>query len=484
MSGLFGVTSSIDCPQILFYGTDYQSHLGTQKAGLAVLNHRIYRSIHNISTSQFKSRFGDEIKKMKGSMGIGVISDNEPQPIIISSSFGTFALVTSGLLVNKNQLVRQIMKQGGSFSELSGGQINPTEVVGKIIAQKENVVEGIRHLFSQTKGSLCLLVLTKKGIYAARDPMGRSTLVVGQKGSSLAVSSETCAFPNLGYRVHSELSPGQIVLLAPNGLLQSQYPGHKSKKVCSFLWIYTGYPASSYEGISVEAVRERSGINLAKHDTVSADFVTGVPDSGIAHAIGYTIQSGIPYRRALVKYTPGYGRSYTPPSQNTRDQVAQMKLIPVPQIIKGQKIVICDDSIVRGTQLKNQAIKKLWDCGAREIHVRIACPPLMFPCPYLLSTRKISELAARRAIDKTFKNPPSSLEPFLDPSSLSYRKMNEYLRQELGVTSLVYQSVPSMVQAIGLPQTQLCLHCWQGQKKKEPILAEMPGNDPGSEYRL
>ncbi len=484
MSGLFGVVSTIDCPQTLFFGTDYQSHLGTEKAGLAVMNHRIHRSIHNISTSQFKSRFVDEIGNMKGTMGIGVISDNEPQPIIISSSFGTFALATSGLLTNKNQLARQIMKQGGSFSEMSGGEINPTEIIGKIIAQKQNVLDGIKHFYSLMKGSICLLVLTKKGIYTARDPFGRTTLLIGQNGSSLAVSSESCAFPNLGYQIKKELSPGQIILLTKNGLIRSQTPGSDRKHVCSFLWIYTGYPASSYEGLSVEQVRERCGINMAKNDKVKADFVTGIPDSGIAHAVGYSIGSGIPFRRALVKYTPGYGRSYTPPDQETRNRIAQLKLIPIPEIIKGKKIIICDDSIVRGTQLKNQAIKKLWDCGAKEIHVRIACPPLLFPCPYLLSTRKKGELAARRAIKNAFSQKFPSMSPFLDPSGTQYKEMVEYIRQELGVTSLAYQTVPLMVDAIGLPKSQLCLHCWQGKKAKDLVIAEMPGNDPGSECGL
>ncbi len=462
MSGLFGVVAKSKCPQTLFYGTDYHSHLGTQKAGLAVLNHRIYRSIHSISTSQFKSRFIDEISQMIGTLGIGVISDNEPQPIIISSSFGTFAIATSGLLTNKKQLAGKILNTGGSLSELSGGQENSTEIAGKIIAQKKNIIDGINHLFTKIKGSLCLLVLTSKGIYAARDPLGRSTLIIAKKGQNIAVSSESCAFPNLDFKITQELNPGQIILLTKSGLIRSKKTGQKQKSICSFLWIYTGYPASSYNNISVEAVRERSGINLAKLDNIKADYVTGVPDSGIAHALGYAIQSGLPYRRPLVKYTPGYGRSYTPPSQEIRDQVAQMKLIPIPEIIKSKRIIICDDSIVRGTQLKNQAIGKLWRAGAKEIHVRIACPPLMFPCPYLLSTKKINELAARRAIKNTYGKNPPALKKFLDEKTPEYKKMVEYIRKELNVTSLKYQSVNSMIDAISLPSDQLCLHCWLG----------------------
>ena len=463
MSGLFGVVSKTDCVETLFYGTDYHSHLGTQKAGLAVMNRRIYRSIHDISTSQFKSKFIDELPKMKGTIGIGVISDLDPQPIIVSSSFGHFALVTSGLVGNRETLVKGIMNNGGSFSEMSGGRINETELIGKMIAHKKSIAEGIEYAFSKIKGSISLLALTKEGIYAARDPLGRTVLVIGQKGESLAVASETCAFPNLGFEPVRQLAPGEIILLSKSGLKQEN--GFLSKgKVCSFLWIYTGYPASCYEGISVEAARERCGINLAKNDRNKADFVAGVPDSGTAHAIGYAIGAGIPYRRPLVKYTDGYGRSYTPPSQKIRDRVAQMKLVSIKQIIKGQKIVVCDDSIVRGTQLKNQAIQKLWHDGAKEIHVRIACPPLMFPCKYILSTRSRNELASKRAINKIFGSKKKvDIKKFLNENTLEYKKMVEYIRKELDVTSLKYQSIKDMVEAIGLPREKLCLHCWNGE---------------------
>jgi len=465
MSGIFGVVGQKDCVQTLFYGTDYHSHLGTQKAGLAVLNSRLQRSIHDISTSQFKSKFIDELSGMQGKMGIGVISNSNPQPIIISSSFGNFALVTSGLLDNKNRLARQIMNQGGSFSELSGGQINATEVVGKLIAKKDDIVKGIENVFDQVKGSVSLLVLAKQGVYAARDKLGRTPLIIGKNGRRWVVASETCALPNLGFEPVKELLPGEIVLLTKSGLKQKNN-GNRQEKICAFLWIYTGYPASSYDGISVEAVRERCGANLAKGDKVKADLVTGVPDSGIAHALGYAQASGIPYRRPLVKYTAGYGRSYTPPSQQIRDQVAKMKLIPIKEVIRDKKIVICDDSIVRGTQLKNQAIAKLWQHGAKAIHARIACPPLMFPCPYCLSTRTKKELAARRAIRKAFsgKKKKISMEKFLDEKTPEYKKMIETIRRELGVTSLKYQSVKDMVKAIGLPRNRLCLHCWLGRE--------------------
>lgn len=462
MSGLFGIVSSKDCRQSLFYGTDYHSHLGTKKAGLAVFNSQITRCIHDISTSQFKSKFIEELPKLKGKKGIGVISDFESQPIIISCSFGKFAIATSGLLRNKNELVREIMSQGGSFSEMSSGMINSTEVVGKLIARKKDIVSGIEYVFNNISGSVSLLVLAKEGIYAARDISGKTTLIVGSNDDILAVSSETCAFPNLGFKPVLELQPGEIVLLNKDGF-KKQNSTDKKSKICSFLWIYTGNPASSYEGVSVEKVRENCGANLAAKDNIKADLVTGVPDSGTAHALGYSMYSGIPYRRPLIKYTDGYGRSYTPPSQEIRNKVAKLKLIPIKSVIEGKRIVVCDDSIVRGTQLKNQAIEKLWKNGAREIHVRIACPPLMFPCPYLLATRTKKELAARKVIKKITEGKNFDINGFLDDKSPLYGQIIESIRSELGVTSLKYLTIDEMVKAIGLPRHKLCLYCWNGQ---------------------
>jgi amidophosphoribosyltransferase len=463
MSGLFGIVSSKDCRQSLFYGTDYHSHLGTKKAGLAVLNHQLTRCIHDISTSQFKSKFIEELPKLKGKKGIGVISDFDPQPIIISCSFGNFAIATSGLLRNKNELAKEIMSQGGSFSEMSSGMINSTEVIGKMIARKSNIVSGIEYVFSRMSGSVSMLVLAKEGVYAARDITGKTTLIAGQKDETLAVTSETCAFPNLGFEPVLELAPGEIMLLSRDGL-KKENSSKNHNKVCSFLWIYTGYPASSYEGINVEKVRENCGANLARKDNIEADLVTGVPDSGTAHALGYSMFSGIPYRRPLVKYTDGYGRSYTPPSQEIRNKVAKLKLIPIKSVIEGKRIVVCDDSIVRGTQLKNQAIEKLWKNGAKEIHVRIACPPLMFPCPYLLATRTKKELAARRVIKQLTGEKQHSVKDYLNCNSLQYRTMVMTIQKELGVTSLKYQEIDDMVQAIGLPREKLCLYCWDGRE--------------------
>jgi len=464
MSGLFGVVSQKDCIEVLFYGTDYHSHLGTQKAGLAVFNHKIQRSIHDITTSQFKSKFVEELTSFKGKMGVGVISDHDSQPIIISSSFGNFALVMNGLLINKDKLAKEFMIQGGSLSELSSGEINSVEVIGKLIAQKKDIVQGIENVFEKMKGSVSLLILTKEGIYAVRDKLGRTPLIIGKNEEDWVVASETCAFPNLGFKTKKELGPGEVILISSEGLKKIKTPLGQ-EKICSFLWIYTGYPASSYDDISVETVRERCGANLARGDRkarLKIDFATGIPDSGVAHGIGYAQEFKVPYRRPLIKYSPGYGRSYTPPSQKIRDMVAKMKLIPVPEVIKDKRIVICDDSIVRGTQLKNQAMAKLWQWGAKEIHVRIACPPLMFPCQYCLSTRTNKELAARRAIEKTFGKKKIPLQNFLDDKSPQYQKMVKSICKELGATSLEYQSIEDMIKAINLPRKRLCLFCWTG----------------------
>jgi len=462
MSGIFGIVSGKDCIQTLFYGTDYHSHLGSQVAGLAVGNHLFKRSIHDISTAQFKSKFVDELPKLKGKMGIGVISDSTPQPIIVSSFFGTFALVANGFVGNKDKLAKELIAKGSSFTELSKGEINWVELIGRLISQQRDILTGIEYMFEKIKGACSFLILTKEGIYATRDQHGRSTLIVGQRGKDLAVTSETCAFLNLGFIPKKELRPGEVVLLSKNGL-EIKRKGTEKRKICAFLWIYTGDPASSYEGINVAVVREKCGMNLAKTDRVKADLVSGVPDSGIIHALGYAKASKIPYRTPLIKYTAGYGRSYIPPSQKIRNQVAQMKLIPVKEIIEDKKIIICDDSIVRGTQLKNQGINKLWRCGAREIHARIACPPLLFPCPYTFSTRTKRELAARRAIKKIFGKKEIEIAKFIDEDSIYYKKMVEAMRKELGVTSLKFQNVKQMIKAIGLPKKDLCLYCWLGK---------------------
>ncbi len=462
MSGIFGIASDKNCASDLLYGVDYHSHMGTEYGGMSVLGDRFHNSIHDISKSQFKSKFFEEYKEMNGNMGIGVISDQDAQPLIIGSKFGTFAIVSTGLIENVDDLSSTLLQQGETFGEMSSGKVNSVELLAKLINQGTTLVEGIQNLYDQIQGSASILIMKDDGIYAARDRLGRTPLVIGEKTGSHVVATESCSFLNLGYRIQKYLEPGEIVHLGKEGIKQLAAPTPQ-KQICSFLWIYTGYPASTYEGISVELVRERSGRALARNDTVEADLVAGVPDSGVGHAIGYAQESGLPYRRPLVKYTPGYGRSYTPPTQEIRNLVATMKLIAIKDIINGNRIVLCEDSIVRGTQLKNYTLKKLMGAGAKEVHVRPACPPLMFPCKFALSTRSIAELVARRAIWDIEGTKTDEVAEYLDDNSDKYQKMVDWIAREIGVTTLRFQRIDDMVEAIGLPREKLCLHCWLGQ---------------------
>jgi amidophosphoribosyltransferase len=467
MGGIFGVVSSENCAKTLFYGTDYHSHLGTEHAGMAVLGTQgFYKTVHSVSQVQFKSRFIDDYKKIDGCFGIGAIDDETPQPLIFRSRFGVYAVAAVGLINNKNKLVNELLNDGANFGERAGGDINNAEIVSCLINRGDNIVEGIASMRGAIEGSICALVLTAEGIYAARDKFGRFPLAIGkskiQEDKSYVVATEASSFENIGYELAQFVGPGEIVLLSPEGI-KSIKPAGTEKQICSFLWIYTGYPSSSYEGISVEGTRERCGGYLARRDNIEADFVSGIPDSGVGHAIGYAMASGIPYRRALVKYTPGYGRSYTPPAQEIRDLVATMKLCAVREVINGNRIIICDDSIVRGTQLKNLTIKKLWDNGAKEIHVRPACPPLMFPCIYASSTRTTAELACRKAIRALEGKEIENLSEYLDTNSAKYTQMIDWICRDLNVTSLKYLAIEDMIAAIGLPADQLCLHCWQGK---------------------
>lgn len=462
MSGIFGVVADADCAETVLYGTDYHSHLGTEYGGIAVLGKDFSRQIHNINQSQFKSKFYDDAAKMKGNKGIGVISALEEQPIYLNSKFGPFCLVTNGLIENADDLAQKMLKKGASFSEVCKGTVNETELIAKMITEGDSIVDGIEKMFDQIEGSCSLLLLNKDGIYAARDRFGYSTLVLGKKANSWAVTSETSALPNLDFEETKNLEPGEIILISEKGL-SKKTTGCKTNQICAFLWIYTGFPASNYEGINSEVVRERCGRCLAKHDkNLKADLVAGVPDSGVAHAQGYAMESGLPLRRPLVKYTPGYGRSYTPPNQRTRDLIAKMKLIAIKDIINGNRIVLCEDSIVRGTQLKNFTVKKLWDAGAKEVHVRPACPPLMFPCKFNLSTRNISELSTRKAIKSLEGHDLEDVSEYVDQKSDKYKKMVEWIKEDIEVTSLKYQLVDDMVKAIGLPKDKLCLYCWTG----------------------
>jgi len=464
MSGIFGAVSQKDCTLDLLYGTDYQSHLGTEYGGIAVLTgKRIYRQIHDISQSQFKSKFYEDYKKFEGKYGIGVISDSDAQPMFLNTKFGSFAICMTGLVENTEELIRDLHKRGHSFSETEDGSANSVEVVAKLISEGEDFVSGLERMFSKIIGSASVLVLSKDGIYAARDRFGYTALVIGKRGKDYAVCSETCSFPNTDFHVQKFLMPGEIVLINENGVKQVR-GGGDTNQICSFLWIYTGFPASSYEGINVEGVRERCGAALAKRDKdIQVDVVSGVPDSGTAHAIGYAKESKKPYRRPLVKYTPGYGRSYTPPVQEIRDRVAKMKLIPIKEIIDGNRIVVCEDSIVRGTQLKSFTIQKLWDNGAKEIHVRPACPPLMFPCKFCLSTKSIHELAARKAIKDIEGKDIEDVSEYIDDTSPKYKKMVEWIKKDIGVSTLRYETLDDMIEAIGLPREKLCTYCWNGE---------------------
>ncbi len=470
MSGLFGVVSNNNCISSLYYGTDYHTHLGTEYGGIAFIdkNGKPVKKIHDVKNSQFKSKFYEGSDKIKSHMGIGVISDKDPQPLHFESRFGAFAICCAGLVVNKDALASELIRKGTSFSEIDHGDINTTELVAHLINRGESIVNGIERMYDKIEGSVSLLLLTKKGIYCARDRNGVTPLAIGQKDGEVAVASETCAFPNLGFSVKKYILPGEIVFISKKGI-EEKKKGLKTSKICAFLWIYTGFPASSYEGINVEKVRENCGSYLAKRDNVKADLVSGVPDSGVAHAVGYAMESGIPYRRALIKYTPGYGRSYTPLTQEIRDRIALMKLIANDAIAKDNRIVICEDSIVRGTQLKNYTITKLMQAGAKEVHVRPACPPLMFPCVYNLSTRSTKELVARRAIRALEGKDIDDVSEYLNPASAKYKKMVEWIEKDLGATSLKYQLLDDMVKAIGLPKEKLCLYCWMGKGMQKSL---------------
>jgi amidophosphoribosyltransferase len=461
MSGIFGVTSRQNCMDDLFYGTDYHSHLGTEFGGLAIRGVRVHRAIHRIEHGQFKSLFADFYGEFSGEMGVGVISDSDPQPITVESRFGVCTVVTAGLINNAEELAGELIQRGVTFNEVQDGRTNQTELVAKMIAQGKDIVDGIEQLFGRISGSISLLVMNGDGIYAACDRNGRFPLAIGRRNGTIVAASETCAFPNLGLTVAKYVQPGEIVQFDSSGLKKTAGQG-EGKRICSFLWIYTGYPASTYEGVSVERVRERCGCALARKDNVEADLASGVPDSGTGHAIGYAMESGLPFRRPLVKYSAGYGRSYTPPSQEVRDHIAKMKLISIEDVARGNRLVVCEDSIVRGTQLKNLTIQKLWDAGAREIHVRVACPPLMFPCTYNLSTRTTGELAARRAIRAIEGRDVVDVSAYLDPTSDRYRAMVDWIRKDLNCTTLDFLTCDEMTEAIGLPTEDLCTHCWMG----------------------
>ncbi len=464
MGGIFSVVSKNDCVEDLFYGTDYHSHLGTRRGGLAVLNEDGFsRSIHNIENAQFRSKFEDKIPEMEGHSGIGCISDTEDQPLIISSHLGKFAIVTVGRINNMDQLIADAFGDRSThFSEMSEGEINPTELVATLIAKEATFEEGIHRAQKAIDGSCTLLLLTTHGIYAARDFYGRTPLIIGEKEGATCATMETCVFPNLGYRFKHELGPGEVMLLKPDSV-DKKIPAEKILRICAFLWVYYGYPASTYEGMNVELMRNRSGSLLARYDNVVVDMVAGIPDSGIAHAIGYANEAQLPYLRPFVKYTPTWPRSFMPQNQDVRDLVARMKLIPISEIIKNKRLLFCEDSIVRGTQLK-ETIQRLYEYGAKEVHMRPACPPLIHGCKFLNFSRSRSELdlAGRRAIHELENRDDSPLDEYADPESKKYSAMITKIQERLKLTSLRYQTIPDMLEAINLPKEKVCTYCWDG----------------------
>jgi len=471
MGGVFGVAAKGDCIADLFYGTDYHSHLGTRRGGMAVWDgDGFIRFIHDITNAQFRSKFEDDLERMRGRLGIGVISDYEDQPLLIGSHLGTYALVTVGRIQNLESLVAESFRgRATHFSEMGGSGINPTELVASLISRAGSFAEGIRMAQERIEGSCSMLLLTSDAIYAARDRLGRTPIAIGSKLGAYCATLETCALPNLDYEIERYLGPGEIVRITADGVEQLRGPGQEMQ-ICAFLWVYYGYPASSYEGINVEIVRNRCGAALAKGDPCRVDLVAGIPDSGTGHAIGYANASGIAYGRPFVKYTPTWPRSFMPQDQRVRDLVARMKLIPIRDLIQGRRLLFCEDSIVRGTQLRD-TIRRLFEAGAREVHMRPACPPLVHGCKFLNFSRSGSELdlAARRAIKEMEGDDDSHLADYADPLSHRHAAMVERVCQHLGLTSLRYQRLDDLVAAIGLPKTRLCTYCWDG--------AECPGGE-------
>lgn len=474
MGGYCGVVSHEDCVYDLFYGTDYHSHLGTRRAGLVVYDVRkgFDRAIHNIEKTNFRPKFENDAAHMVGQMGIGSISDYEPQPLIVRSHHGTYALTTVGKINNGDELVQELFDNGMShFMELSGGEINQTELVATLIDQEATIVDGIRAVQEKVDGSLSLLLLTPEGIYAARDRLGRTPIIIGRKSDGYIACFESFAFLNLGYTTEKELGPSEIVFMTPDGI-ETVSPAKEKMRICSFLWIYYGFPATTYEGLNVECVRYECGKKLAERDMkrgdINPDMVAGVPDSGVAHAVGYSNTSGIPYARPFVKYTPTWSRSFMPTIQSQRNHVASMKLVPIHELIQGKSLLLIDDSIVRGTQLR-QTTDYLYKSGAREVHIRPACPPLVFGCKYLNFSRSNSEmeLITRRKIAMLEGTPNPSqdvLDKYTDPDSDEYHAMMEEIRKELHFTTLHFHRLDDMVESIDIEPCKLCTYCWNGKE--------------------
>ena len=471
MGGFFASALKEDCVFDLFFGTDYHSHLGTRRAGMAVYGKDGFnRAIHNIESSPFRTKFESDLQKMEGYMGIGCISDYEPQPLIVRSHHGTYAITTVGRINNIDELSKKILdKNSTHFLEMSGGDINATELVAALINQKDNLVEGIKYAQDMIDGSMTMLLLTRKGIYCSRDKLGRTPLVIGRKEEGFCASFESFAYLNIGYKEYKELGPGEICVMTPEGVTTLSKPGTKMR-ICTFLWVYYGYPSSSYEGVSVEGMRVRCGNRMARRDTLTRediDAVAGVPDSGIAHAVGYANESGVPFSRPFIKYTPTWPRSFMPTMQTKRDLIAKMKLIPVHELIENQRLLLIDDSIVRGTQLR-ETTEFLYQSGAKEVHVRPACPPILCGCKYINFSRSTSEmeLIARRVINREegqiVERPV--LADYTNPDTDKYHRMLDGICKEMGFTSLRFNRLDDMLDAVGIPRENLCTYCWDGRE--------------------
>ncbi len=463
MGGFFGVAKRTECINELFYGVDYNSHMGTKRAGIATCNNGVFtRSIHNIENSYFRSKFEGDLKDFTGNVGVGVISDTDAQPIIVNCHLGKFAIVTVGRINNISELEKELLAKGHHFCEHSYDIINPTEMVAALICEGKDYVSGIENVYNRLKGSCSMLLLTENSIIAARDRLGRTPIIIGRKDGAHALTSETCAFPNLGYEVCYNVGPAEIVEVKADGFKQLKAPG-KEMQVCAFLWTYYGYPVCEYEGKNVDEMRYETGMEMGRIDDQEVDFVSAVPDSGIGMALGYAEGKGVPYRRGIVKYTPTWPRSFTPSTQERRELVARMKLIPNGALLYNKRAIFCDDSIVRGTQLRDN-VKDLFDCGAKEVHVRISCPPLIYPCKFINFTASKSdmELITRRVIKELEGDPDKDLDKYATTGSPQYEAMVEKIREKLGLTSLKFSSVETVVKAIGLPKCKVCTHCFDG----------------------
>lgn len=467
MGGFFGTVSTKECVNDLFYGTDYNSHLGTMRGGMSTYSKEtgFNRSIHNLECTYFRSAFEDSLDKFKGNAGIGIISDTDAQPLLMNSHLGRFAIVTVAKVNNKEELAAKLLDENMHLSEFSSGKINQTELIGLLIIKGKTFVEGIENVFREVKGSCSLLLLTEDGIIAARDSWGRTPIVVGRKEDAYAVTSESTAFQNLGFEIERYLGPGEIIRMQANYIEQLRKP-NKGMQICSFLWVYYGFPTSSYEGINVEDVRYNCGKTMGESDPTPVDCSCGIPDSGTGMAIGYAAGHGIPYRRAISKYTPTWPRSFTPSNQERRNLVAKMKLIANRQMLKGQRMLFCDDSIVRGTQLRDNT-KALYECGAKEVHMRISCPPLIYGCPFINFSRSQGdmELITRRVIKDFEGAENTNIDSYVKTDSPEYTRMVEEIRRRFNLSSLQFSKLETLVESIGLPKCQICTHCFDGSSQ-------------------